>query len=956
MVPKREHRYRSDLFALVAYLFLAIVLTYPLILHFATHVVGDGSDDPALAWNLWWVPYALVNLGTNPIYTEHMFYPIGLNLAYYTLTLLNAFLSIPLQYAFNLVVAANVNLWLSFVLSGFGGYVLVEYLFQGFKVSELHGEFQGHRVSEFQSSEGETVKPETVKLAAFLAGAVYAFSSNKLLYASLGQFNIASSQWIPFYVLFLLKLTRSRDTRTALFFGAMAGLFLLFQALAEFIFASFLLIFTALYLVYFVLAHSRERGRLVSTALGLVSAAVVFVVPMAPILGAMIRDMLVEGDFIQSGLGFADVFSSDVFGFFVPSRLHPLWGGLDAQFNFAYINFAFLGYVALALALIAIWKVPGARIWAIFGAVFILITLGPDLRVNGNAIEAPWLPFNWLLEIPFIKGNRYPSRWSVMVVLALAILVGYGSLWLLMRVGSWHPAKKRVMRIPSVAPSPPAPSSLQEEGEIGGVPPSPLSQGGGIGIICILLLPALLFEQLAIPLPLSDFRVPDVYKTIAQDEGDFRVLEVPLAWRNGFRMTGTMDAAMMFEQWYQTVHHRPILGGNTSRNPELKFQYFTEAPVINSLIAVETGHAPDTAALERDRQLAAQVLQFFGVRYVVWHTPRDPGNRAALEAARQYIEQVMPVTQLYDQTDETGRTVAYRVKETGGVLPEAVRADAPLARLNFTEGWGAVGEKVVWATRRQAKFFWFQGNAPAEQMRIAMRFYAPMAGQSVNVRVNGESVGAPSLQQGWGEYVLSTPGRAWRVGLNTVELEFAKEAPVAGLQEGDYTIGKTGVTSPASLVVRSAGNEVGDFGHVFANGTDVSPNGVGYNVVVVNPQTGAVEAKETFNTFVSAEEADRMARFIQGIPAGKIVAVAVRDEASRYLAAGAVDALRTLGAKEDLRGKWRWSHAVIGVKGAAPGGALEVASETMPAQVVIGVGALEPNVAGALEWVGVMRQ
>src|SRR5512147_3039106 len=96
-------RCRADMYALIAYLVLAIVLTYPLVLNFATHITGDGSDDPALAWNLWWVPYSIINLGRSPIYTDYMFYPIGLNLAFYTLTYLNAFLSIPFQYAFNVI-------------------------------------------------------------------------------------------------------------------------------------------------------------------------------------------------------------------------------------------------------------------------------------------------------------------------------------------------------------------------------------------------------------------------------------------------------------------------------------------------------------------------------------------------------------------------------------------------------------------------------------------------------------------------------------------------------------------------------------------------------------------------------------------------------------------------------------------------------------------------------------
>ena len=74
-----------------------------------------------------------------------------------------------------------------------------------------------------------------------------------MLYASLGQFNIASSQWIPFYILFLLKVTADWTAplarRTWIRYGFLLGLFLLFQALSEFIFASFLIIFTAVYLV-----------------------------------------------------------------------------------------------------------------------------------------------------------------------------------------------------------------------------------------------------------------------------------------------------------------------------------------------------------------------------------------------------------------------------------------------------------------------------------------------------------------------------------------------------------------------------------------------------------------------------------------------------------------------------------------------------------------------------------
>src|SRR5205823_1700213 len=118
-----------------------------------------------------------------------MFYPVGVNLVFYTLTLLNDALAIPVYALAGLVPAANVELCLSFVLSGYGAFLLARYVLRDTRRPEAAG-------------------PDTrIGLAAaVIAGIIYAFSTNKMLYASLGQFNIASSQWIPFYILYLLRL------------------------------------------------------------------------------------------------------------------------------------------------------------------------------------------------------------------------------------------------------------------------------------------------------------------------------------------------------------------------------------------------------------------------------------------------------------------------------------------------------------------------------------------------------------------------------------------------------------------------------------------------------------------------------------------------------------------------------------------------------------------------------
>jgi hypothetical protein len=280
------------------------------------------------------------------------------------------------------------------------------------------------------------------------------------------------------------------------------------------------------------------------------------------------------------------------------------------------------------------------------------------------------------------------------------------------------------------------------------------------------------------------------------------------------------------------------------------------------------------------------------------------------------------------------------VREITGPIGETIRADDYWARLNFAEGWGALGGASVWATRREARIF-IRIDAPYDAA-LTLRAFAPMPNQRVALRVNGIAAGSLALKPDWSEYALNLKPETLNSGMNEIILRFDTLVPVASLRVND---------SPASIVARSAGSEVGDFAHIYVNGIDAAKNSRGYNIVVVNETTGAVEASAAFDTFASAEESARLAQFIAKTPSGRIVAVAVRDEASRHLSEEAVNALRSIGAREDLRGKWRWSHAIIGVKGAVPGSAQEAANEIAPMQLFVGIGALEPNVAAAVEWI-----
>ena len=70
-----------------------------------------------------------------------------------------------------------------------------------------------------------------------------------------------------------------------------------------------------------------------------------------------------------------------------------------------------------------------------------------------------------------------------------------------------------------------------------------------------------------------------------------------------------------------------------------------------------------------------------------------------------------------------------------------------------------------------------------------------------------------------------------------------------------------------------------------------------------------------------------LSQFLKQLPDGVIVAVAAKDEASFRLDEESARSWQEIGAQADLRGCFRCSHAIIGVKGATPGTAMEEAGQ-----------------------------
>lgn len=122
-------RLRPTLLYICLFVVLALLLTWPLPLHLATHAPGDGSDDPAILWNLWWVGYSLAELRQSPFTSAWMFWPIGINLVFYTLTTLNGLLSLPVQLAAGIVPANSFIVYFELVVGALGAWLYARWVF-----------------------------------------------------------------------------------------------------------------------------------------------------------------------------------------------------------------------------------------------------------------------------------------------------------------------------------------------------------------------------------------------------------------------------------------------------------------------------------------------------------------------------------------------------------------------------------------------------------------------------------------------------------------------------------------------------------------------------------------------------------------------------------------------------------------------------------------------------------
>ncbi|KAB8143773.1 hypothetical protein F8S13_07650 [Chloroflexia bacterium SDU3-3] len=164
--------------------------------------------------------------------------------------------------------------------------------------------------------------------------------------------------------------------------------------------------------------------------------------------------------------------------------------------------------------------------------------------------------------------------------------------------------------------------------------------------------------------------------------------------------------------------------------------------------------------------------------------------------------------------------------------------------------------------------------------------------------------------------------------------ELWPEARAASL----FAIGTTGVHSPVDISVLAGGPV--KYSAVVVDGVTVTPQQRGIVLALIDPADGTLLSSGAFDTYLSSQESDRLAAAIDAAPQGTIVALATYDEGIAKLNQVALRAMASAGAAADLEGKVGAAYALIGVKGAPSGSALEKFDPAAAVVVDVGSGAM----------------
>lgn len=384
---------KKEFFIFFAFLFLTLIFTYPVIIHFNTHQAGDGGDGLQNLWNFWWMKKAIFENFENPYFTNYLHHPNGTTLVLHTLSPLSSFFGAFLSFFISDVAAYNLIFFLTFSLTGFSMYLLTFYLTKS-------------------------------RITSFFAGCTFTFCPYHLAHG-LGHLNLISLQWLPFFSLYLIKSLKESRKRNLV----LTVLFFILTFLSDFYYAVFCLLIAFLIIIFFLFFNKKNYKQIIVKGFLIFSSSFIILSPLLFYFGKVIK----ESKFTLSHD--PEFWSADFLSFFIPSKIQFMGKYFQDITNLFSGNIAengnYLGYTLIFLALIGLFSRHKKEKWILvtsfFGVIiFFVLALGVHFHFRGIVTQV-WLPYKFLYKfVPGFSFTGVPTRFSVLVLFFLAILAAFG--------------------------------------------------------------------------------------------------------------------------------------------------------------------------------------------------------------------------------------------------------------------------------------------------------------------------------------------------------------------------------------------------------------------------------------------------------------------------------------------------------------------------------------------------
>ncbi|KAG0271768.1 hypothetical protein BGZ95_000371 [Linnemannia exigua] len=140
---------------------------------------------------------------------------------------------------------------------------------------------------------------------------------------------------------------------------------------------------------------------------------------------------------------------------------------------------------------------------------------------------------------------------------------------------------------------------------------------------------------------------------------------------------------------------------------------------------------------------------------------------------------------------------------------------------------------------------------------------------------------------------------------------------------GRRPLNSGGSAAEVNIKVQSGGYHSGSFSKILINESTMSVSSRGINMVAIDPVQGVLIESVSFDTHISEDESDDLARLVDWLQPGMIVICSAKDDCFEHLTSAARLALKQLGSELIGDLKYRDSWCMIGEKGAEPGTAIE---------------------------------